>query len=66
MLGHDVTFFDEGGELGGMLRFAIPEYRLPKTVLRRERSLPARGGAVSPDTRQQSAARLHITAPDAE
>ena len=30
MLGHDVTIFEEHSEAGGMLRFAIPEYRLPK------------------------------------
>jgi NADH-quinone oxidoreductase subunit F len=36
MLGHDVTVFDEKPEAGGMLRFALPEYRLPKAVLRRE------------------------------
>jgi NADH-quinone oxidoreductase subunit F len=39
MLGHDVTVFEERNEAGGMLRFAIPEYRLPKTVLRRELDL---------------------------
>ena len=39
MLGHDVTVFEERGEAGGMLRFAIPEYRLPKSVLRRELDL---------------------------
>jgi len=39
MLGHDVTVFDEHSEAGGMLRFAIPEYRLPKSVLRRELDL---------------------------
>jgi NADPH-dependent glutamate synthase beta subunit-like oxidoreductase len=39
MLGHDVTIFEERGEAGGMLRFAIPEYRLPKSVLRRELDL---------------------------
>jgi len=39
MLGHDVTIFEEHGEAGGMLRFAIPEYRLPKSVLRRELDL---------------------------
>ena len=39
MLGHDVTVFEERGEAGGMLRFAIPEYRLPKAVLRRELDL---------------------------
>jgi NADH-quinone oxidoreductase subunit F len=36
LLGHDVTVFDEKAEAGGMLRFALPEYRLPKAVLRRE------------------------------
>ncbi len=39
MLGHDVTVFEARGEAGGMLRFAIPEYRLPKAVLRRELDL---------------------------
>jgi NADH-quinone oxidoreductase subunit F len=39
MLGHDVTIFEERAEAGGMLRFAIPEYRLPKSVLRRELDL---------------------------
>ncbi len=39
MLGHEVTIFEERGEAGGMLRFAIPEYRLPKAVLRRELDL---------------------------
>jgi NADH-quinone oxidoreductase subunit F len=39
MLGHDVTVFEEHSEAGGMLRFAIPEYRLPKAVLRRELDL---------------------------
>jgi len=36
LLGHNVTVFEEKGEAGGMLRFALPEYRLPKAVLRRE------------------------------
>jgi NADH-quinone oxidoreductase subunit F len=39
MLGHEVTVFEERSEAGGMLRFAIPEYRLPKAVLRRELDL---------------------------
>ena len=39
MLGHDVTVYEERDEAGGMLRFAIPEYRLPKSVLRRELDL---------------------------
>ena len=36
MLGHDVTVYDSKSEAGGMLRFALPEYRLPKSALRRE------------------------------
>jgi NADH-quinone oxidoreductase subunit F len=36
LLGHDVTIFDALPEPGGMLRFALPQYRLPKEVLRRE------------------------------
>ncbi len=32
-LGHKVTIFEAMPELGGMLRYGIPEYRLPKKVL---------------------------------
>jgi len=35
-LGHDVTIFDMMPELGGMIRYGIPEYRLPKEVLKWE------------------------------
>jgi heterodisulfide reductase subunit A len=34
--GHDVTVFEALPEPGGMLRYAIPEYRLPKAELKRE------------------------------
>jgi heterodisulfide reductase subunit A-like polyferredoxin len=34
--GHNVTIFEALPEPGGMLRVGIPEYRLPKEVLRRE------------------------------
>jgi len=44
LLGHEVTVFDEKAEAGGMLRFAIPEYRLPKEVIRREVELIERLG----------------------
>jgi NADH-quinone oxidoreductase subunit F len=44
LLGHDVTIFEERAEAGGMLRFAIPEYRLPKAVLRRELEMIERVG----------------------
>jgi NADH-quinone oxidoreductase subunit F len=36
MLGHAVTVFEAHSEPGGMLRYALPEYRLPKAVLDRE------------------------------
>lgn len=44
MLGHDVSVFDSKSEAGGMLRFALPEYRLPKAILRREIELIERLG----------------------
>lgn len=31
--GYDVTIFEKLPELGGMLRYGIPEYRLPKKIL---------------------------------
>ena len=34
--GHGVTVFDMMPEMGGMLRYGIPEYRLPKAVLAQE------------------------------
>ena len=34
--GHAVTVFDMMPEMGGMLRYGIPEYRLPKAVLAQE------------------------------
>jgi len=34
--GHDVTIFEALPEPGGMLRVGIPEYRLPKEILRKE------------------------------
>ena len=34
--GHAVTIFEAMPELGGLLRYAIPEYRLPKKILDRE------------------------------
>jgi formate dehydrogenase beta subunit len=34
--GHEVTVFESMPEAGGMLRYGIPEYRLPNAVLARE------------------------------
>ncbi len=39
--GHRVTLYDRGPKLGGMLRYGIPEYRLPKALLEREVNLIA-------------------------
>jgi NADH-quinone oxidoreductase subunit F len=44
LLGHEVTIFEDHPEAGGMLRYAIPEYRLPKSALRRELELIERLG----------------------
>jgi len=35
-LGHEVTVFDAASEAGGIPRWGIPAYRLPKEVLRKE------------------------------
>ena len=37
--GHKVTIFDAMPKMGGMLRYGIPEYRLPKAVLDKEIAL---------------------------
>jgi len=34
--GHDVTVFERHPQAGGMLRYGIPEYRLPKNILDKE------------------------------
>ncbi len=44
LLGHEVTVYDSKPEAGGMLRFALPEYRLPKGVLAKEIELIERLG----------------------
>jgi NADPH-dependent glutamate synthase beta subunit-like oxidoreductase len=36
LLGYDVTVFDASPEPGGMMRFGIPEYRLPRTLIHQE------------------------------
>lgn len=36
LLNYDVTVFEAAAEPGGMMRFGIPEYRLPRTLLRAE------------------------------
>jgi NADH-quinone oxidoreductase subunit F len=44
MLGHEVTVYESKAEAGGMLRYVLPEYRLPKEVLRKEIQLIERMG----------------------
>ena len=34
--GYEVTVFEAAGEAGGMVRFGIPEYRLPRSLIRAE------------------------------
>jgi NADPH-dependent glutamate synthase beta subunit-like oxidoreductase len=36
LTGYAVTVFEAGAEPGGMMRFGIPEYRLPRSLLRAE------------------------------
>ncbi len=45
VLGYDVTVFEALPEVGGMLRYGIPEYRLPRGVIEREVALIERLGA---------------------
>ena len=42
LLGHEVTVYESNPEPGGMLRYALPEYRLP------QRRGPPRGGVDPP------------------
>ena len=44
LFGHEVTIYESHAEAGGMLRFALPEYRLPKAVLSKEIELIRRLG----------------------
>ena len=44
LLGHEITVYESNPEPGGMLRYALPEYRLPRAVIRREVELIRRLG----------------------
>jgi NADH-quinone oxidoreductase subunit F len=44
-LGHDVSVYEANPEAGGVLRYGIPEYRLPKAVLRKEIAFVQKMGA---------------------
>ncbi len=36
LMGHDVCVYEQRKQLGGMLRYGIPAYRLPRTILDKE------------------------------
>lgn len=36
LMGYDVTVYEAMSEAGGMLRYGIPEYRLPRDILKKE------------------------------
>lgn len=49
--GYDVTIFEEKDEIGGVMRYGIPEFRLPKSVLKRyQKLLFAMGIKIRPNT----------------
>jgi len=51
-LGHAVTVFEALPEAGGMMRVGIPEYRLPRQVLRSEiADIESAGVEIKPNTR---------------
>lgn len=51
--GHKVVIFDEYDELGGVLRYGIPEFRLPKKILDYELS-------ILPDMGIETHSKVHI------
>jgi formate dehydrogenase major subunit len=52
MTGHNVAIYDENKELGGMLRYSIPPYRLPREILDKEiDSIVRLGVKVKTDTK---------------
>ncbi|MFP3898833.1 MAG: formate dehydrogenase subunit alpha [Dehalococcoidia bacterium] len=54
-LGHRVTVFEALPEAGGMMRVGIPEYRLPRSVLRDEiREIEEQGVEIKVNTRVES------------
>ena len=52
-LGYQVTIFESKDKIGGILRYGIPEFRLPKTVLDdiQYRHLELKGIKIRPNTR---------------
>ncbi|MFH1604316.1 MAG: FAD-dependent oxidoreductase [Pseudomonadota bacterium] len=57
--GHDVTVFEALSQSGGMLRFGIPEYRLPDAIVDADiRLIEQCGVKIQTDTRVESAEAL--------
>ena len=51
LMGHSVTVFEQREKLGGMLRYGIPEFRLPKEILDRYKTqLEKLGIKIRPNT----------------
>ena len=49
--GYEVTIFDDNDHIGGMLRFGIPEFRLPKTIIERyQKKMQKMGIKIRPNT----------------
>jgi NADPH-dependent glutamate synthase beta subunit-like oxidoreductase len=58
-LGHEVTVLEALSEAGGMMRVGIPEYRLPRNILRDEiREIEAAGVEIRLNTRIESLGSL--------
>jgi len=65
-LGHKVTVFEALPEVGGMMRVAIPDYRLPKDVLQNDiREIEAVGFDIKTNTRVESTDDLFTQGYDA-
>ncbi len=65
-LGHKVTVFEALPEAGGMMRVAIPDYRLPKDVLRRDiAEIEAVGVDIKTNTKAESTDDLFAQGYDA-
>ena len=57
--GYNVTVFERKDKIGGMLRYGIPEFRLPKKILDRyEKKLRALGVHIRPNTTIGGALRI--------
>jgi heterodisulfide reductase subunit A-like polyferredoxin len=59
LLGYEVTVYESKPKAGGMLRYGIPDYRLPQDILDQEiQRIADRGVAILTDTRVQDFSAL--------